>query len=80
VFGPHMFNFQEATRYALAAGAAIQVKDAEQAIRMARELLRDPQRCASMGVAGARLCAAHRGATERHLTVARVLLRASAPR
>ena len=80
VFGPHMFNFQEATRYALAAGAAIQVKDAEQAIRMARELLRDPQRCASMGVAGTRLCAAHRGATERHLTVARVLLRASAPR
>jgi len=79
VLGPHMFNFAEATRQALAAGAALQARDALEAMRMARSLLGDAERCAQMGAAGLRLCAAHRGATARHLAVLRGLLEAAAP-
>ncbi len=79
VLGPHMFNFAQATRQALAAGAALQASDAVEAMRSARALLGDPARCAQMGAAGIRLCAAHRGATERHLAVVRALIEAPAP-
>ncbi len=74
VLGPHMFNFAEATRQALAAGAALQVRDAAEAMRSAQALLGDAERCARMGAAGIRLCAAHRGATGRHLALVRGLL------
>jgi len=67
VFGPSMFNFAEAAQLALQAGAAVQVTDAREAIGVARALLADQRRCTQMGLAGSRLCAAHRGATERHL-------------
>ena len=79
VLGPHMYNFAEATRQALAAGAALQANDAGEAMRAARDLLGDAGRRAQMGVAGRRLCAAHRGATERHVAVVRGLLEARAP-
>ena len=79
VLGPHMFNFAQATRQALAAGAALQARDAGEAMRAARALLGDAARRAQMGAAGLRLCAAHRGATERHLTAVRGLLEAAAP-
>jgi 3-deoxy-D-manno-octulosonic-acid transferase len=79
VLGPHTFNFADATRLALAAGAALQARDAGEAMRAARTLLGDPGRCARMGAAGLRLCAAHRGATGRHLAVVRGLLGAGAP-
>ena len=79
VLGPHMFNFAEATRQALAAGAALQARDAGEAMRSARTLLGDTERCARMGAAGIRLCAAHRGATGRHLVLVRGLLEAGAP-
>jgi 3-deoxy-D-manno-octulosonic-acid transferase len=74
VCGPSMFNFAEATRLALDAGAAIQVADAASAIQAAGGLLRDEQRRKSLAQAGQRLCAAHRGATERHLAICRELL------
>ena len=79
ILGPHMFNFPDATRLALAAGAALQARDAREAMRFARALLADSERCAQMGVAGIRLCAAHRGATGRHLALVRGLLEAAAP-
>jgi len=79
VTGPHMYNFADATRMAVEAQAAIQAQDAETALRTARSLLEDPERCAHMGIAGKRLCAQHRGAAERHLAVCRNLLRARAP-
>ncbi len=74
VTGPSMFNFAEATRLALEAGAAIQAADAAQAIRESSRLLEDPARRAAMSEAGKRFCEAHRGATERHLSVCRRLL------
>ncbi|HUJ86599.1 MAG TPA: lipid IV(A) 3-deoxy-D-manno-octulosonic acid transferase [Burkholderiales bacterium] len=79
IVGPHMYNFAEATRQALAAGAALQANDAGEAMRQARALLADAGRRAQMGAAGVRLCAAHRGATERHVAVVRGLLEAAAP-
>jgi 3-deoxy-D-manno-octulosonic-acid transferase len=74
--GPSMFNFAEATRLAVEAGAALQVRDAQQAIPEAVNLLSNPARRAAMGAAGQKLCEAHRGATARHLEV---LLRLARP-
>lgn len=65
VVGPHMFNFAEATAEALAAGAAVQAEDAEDAIAQVAALLREPARRAAMGAAGEALWRAHRGATQR---------------
>jgi 3-deoxy-D-manno-octulosonic-acid transferase len=69
VVGPSMYNFAEATRLALEAGAAIQAPDAAAAVREASALLSDPQRRAAMAAAGRKLCLEHRGATARHLAV-----------
>jgi len=73
--GPHMYNFAEATRLAVAAGAAVQARDARQATERAAGLLADDRARARMSEAGRALCAAHRGATARHLAVCRRLLR-----
>ena len=74
VLGPHMFNFAEATQLAVQAGAAVQVPDAAAAMREAHALLGDEGRRREMSEAGKALCAAHRGATRRHLDVCRRLL------
>ena len=74
VVGPSMFNFAEATRLALEAGAAIQVADAAAAIQRAAQLLADRERRVAMAAAGRKLCEAHRGATARHLEVLRTQL------
>jgi 3-deoxy-D-manno-octulosonic-acid transferase len=73
IVGPSMFNFAEATRLALKAGAAIQTSDAAAAMRQAIELLSNPQKRKAMGEAGKRLCEAHRGATEKHLEILKSL-------
>jgi 3-deoxy-D-manno-octulosonic-acid transferase len=74
IAGPSMFNFAEATRLAIAAGAALQVADTDAAARRASELLADETARAAMGAAGKKLCDANRGATERHLAVCLSLL------
>lgn len=74
VIGPHVYNFSEAVRLALHAGAATQVADAGAAMREALNLLGDPSRRQHMAVAGKAMCAAHRGATRRHIeSVSRLL-------
>jgi 3-deoxy-D-manno-octulosonic-acid transferase len=69
-----MYNFAEATRLALAAGAAVQADGPAGAVRQALELLADERRRAAMAQAGRELCAAHRGATDRQLAVCRRLI------
>lgn len=69
IVGPSMFNFAEATRLALEAGAAVQVADAQAALLQVKELLSNPQKRQHMAAAGKTLCAAHRGATRKHLEV-----------
>lgn len=78
VLGPSMFNFTEATRLALAAGAAIQAADAAAAIRQALRLLLNAEERKRMGAAGKQLCEAHRGATQRHLEICSELLKVQA--
>ena len=69
IVGPSMFNFAEATRLALEAGAAVQVADARSAVVQVKELLSNPGKRERMARAGMELCAAHRGATQKHLEV-----------
>jgi 3-deoxy-D-manno-octulosonic-acid transferase len=74
IAGPSMFNFAEATRLAVQAGAAVQVADAPAAIRVALRLLENADQRKAMSAAGKALCAAHRGATGRHVEVCKRLL------
>ncbi len=74
VFGPSMHNFAEASALALSAGAALQANDAAHAVRLASELLENRARRDAMGEAGRLLCAAHRGAVQKHVAVCRKLL------
>ena len=74
IFGPSMHNFAEASSLALTAGAAVQVQDAGEAVRVAHELIEDRARRDAMGAAGQRMCVAHRGAVQKHIAVCRKLL------
>jgi len=74
VFGPSMHNFAEASTLARQAGAAIQARDAADAVRLARALLDDSPRREGMGEAGRRLCLAHRGAAQKHVVVCKQVL------
>ena len=69
VVGPSMFNFAEATRLALEAGAAVQAADAAAAVKQALALVHDARARRHMSEAGRKLCQKHRGATERHLAL-----------
>ena len=75
VVGPSMYNFTEATRLALEAGAAIQASDAAAAISQAVGLLSNSGERARMAQAGKTLCEAHRGATQKHIEVLKALVR-----
>jgi 3-deoxy-D-manno-octulosonic-acid transferase len=65
LIGPHTFNFEEATRLAIEAGAALRVADANDLVRLALTLLRDPAARARMSEGGRRFAARHQGAAER---------------
>jgi 3-deoxy-D-manno-octulosonic-acid transferase len=63
--GPHTFNFEEATRLAVHAGAALQVSDELELARVVAALLAEPERRARMGEAGLALMHQHQGAAQR---------------
>ena len=69
LFGPHMFNFSEASADLLARGAALQIGDADALAESLAALLRDPARLASMGEQG-RIYANEQGAVLARLTEA----------
>jgi 3-deoxy-D-manno-octulosonic-acid transferase len=74
LIGPHVFNFTQATADAVAAGAAIQVRDPADLARVLRELFEDKSRRIAMGAAASAFAARHRGATERTVEVLMTLL------
>src|SRR5882672_11483252 len=74
LIGPYTYNFAQVAESAITAGAAVRVKDAGEAIRLARSLLQDRVLRERMGRAGIAFCAAHRGATERTLAICKRLL------
>ncbi|MHB1093366.1 lipid IV(A) 3-deoxy-D-manno-octulosonic acid transferase [Thiobacillus sp.] len=63
--GPHTFNFEDATRLAIEAGAAWRIKDAAEWLRDALDLLDDPPVREHMGEAGLAFAARYRGAAQR---------------
>ena len=65
IVGPSTYNFEEAATSAIAAGAALRVGDAREAIEAARALTSDEPRRARMGEAAREFVAAHRGAVDR---------------
>lgn len=65
LIGPSTYNFADAAREAIEAGAAIPIGNAEAMIGEAIRLLADPGRRAAMGEAGRAFAARHRGATTR---------------
>jgi 3-deoxy-D-manno-octulosonic-acid transferase len=65
IVGPHTWNFEEAARGAIAAGAAVRVGDAAHALRMAEAISADRARRDAMGAKGREFVTAHRGAVER---------------
>ena len=69
LIGPSTFNFAEAARDALAAGAARQIGDAEKLVDAALGLLADPAARKTMAEAGRAFAARHRGATARTLAL-----------
>jgi len=72
LIGPHSFNFAEATRLAVDAGAAIQVADSSGLGSAVRQLLNDPERRQRMGQAGLLLMREHQGATQRTLSLLQI--------
>jgi 3-deoxy-D-manno-octulosonic-acid transferase len=65
IVGPHTFNFAEASRSAIAAGGAVRVNDAREALAEAAAISGDPQRREAMGTKALEFVAAHRGAVQR---------------
>ena len=65
VVGPFTFNFEEATRLAMGAGAAVQVRDEQELGSRVVELLANAERRSRMGQAGLALMRQHQGAAQR---------------
>ena len=63
--GPYTYNFDDATRWAIDAGAALRVTDAADLLENALKLLGDAPARARMGEAGLAFAARHRGAAAR---------------
>jgi len=65
IVGPSTYNFEEAARGAVKAGAALRVADAREAMQAALALTADPARREEMGRKAAGFVARHRGAVTR---------------
>ncbi|MDB5824735.1 MAG: 3-deoxy-D-manno-octulosonic acid transferase [Herminiimonas sp.] len=72
--GPHTFNFATITEDAIAAGAARRVRDADDMLAQAAQLLQDEPMRREMSAAALRFAIQHRGATERTLKLLAPLL------
>jgi 3-deoxy-D-manno-octulosonic-acid transferase len=69
LMGPSTFNFAEAARAARAAGALIQVADADEAMRAAQTLFDDADACARHAQAAHEFTLAHHGATQKTIAL-----------
>jgi 3-deoxy-D-manno-octulosonic-acid transferase len=65
LIGPHTFNFSAVSDDAIAAGAALRVKDADEMLREAALLLNDPEALRRMALEARAYAYRHRGATAR---------------
>ena len=74
-FGPHMFNFTQASTDALAAGAAVQVADQAALADALKAFFSDESRQVAMSGAASAFTSRHRGATKRTIAVLDTFLR-----
>jgi 3-deoxy-D-manno-octulosonic-acid transferase len=74
LFGRHTYNFAEASKLAVVAGAAIEVADAAMLGERAEALLKDQAALARMSQAALAFSRAHQGATARNLAICERLL------
>ena len=65
LMGPHTFNFAEAARLAVTAGAAQSVASMAEALATAQDLLAQPEHRSAMAAAADRFASAHSGAAQR---------------
>lgn len=65
VMGPHTFNFSEAAKLSIEAGAAFRVADMAAGLARALQLLRQPESQAAAAEAALRFASQHRGAAAR---------------
>jgi len=71
LFGPHMENFHILARDLIRQGAAVEVANAAELAEVLNRLLTDPDRRRRMGQCAAQIAAAHQGAFDRNLALAR---------
>jgi 3-deoxy-D-manno-octulosonic-acid transferase len=69
VVGPYTYNFQDATEWAIAAGAAIRVQHAPELLDVLPALLQDAPRRQQMAAAGQRFTLQHQGAAHKILSL-----------
>jgi 3-deoxy-D-manno-octulosonic-acid transferase len=69
LIGPSTRNFTEAAREAIACGAALTIRDADDLVGQVNALLADAERRQLMGAAGRAFAERHRGATARTLAL-----------
>lgn len=74
LIGPHTFNFADATKLAVAAGAALRVNDATALFQIAGQLLNDTRALAEISEQGRRFVASHQGATDKAMKLISALL------
>jgi 3-deoxy-D-manno-octulosonic-acid transferase len=67
LFGPHTYNFAEASKMAIAQGAALRVYDAAQVFQLVFDLLVDRERLQHMSQAARKFSESEIGATHRTL-------------
>ncbi len=65
LIGTHTFNFADATRLAIEAGAAQRLSDAEELVQVAANLLGNANTVSAMRAAGLRFVINHQGATDK---------------
>jgi len=66
VFGPHMFNFPDISRWTIKEGAGRMVQDEDELLSALKELLANPSLRDEMGNKGVAFIDAHRGALEKN--------------
>ncbi|MHB1675984.1 MAG: lipid IV(A) 3-deoxy-D-manno-octulosonic acid transferase [Sulfuriferula sp.] len=74
IMGPHMWNFTEVSRAAVASGAAIQIAEVGELAHVITALLNDAPRRAKMSAAAIEFSRVHQGATARLLVLVELYL------
>ncbi len=69
VFGPHMFNFPDISRWTIKEGAGQMVQNSQELVEVVGELLRDPTLRDDMGRKGKLLIEAHKGALDKNIAL-----------